>query len=162
MVRIYLPALILVGACQWAAAGQLNLVVNGKALHLGVPAGMTMNENNWGLGLQYDFELINHRWMPFTAVSGFIDSMDMPSYYAGVGLMHRYPLSRHFSTALNLDTGLIAFMMTRDDYKNSQPFPGVLPAFSIGNRKLALNLTYIPKVQPKMMPLWFFQLKFAL
>ena len=65
---------------------------------------MTMNEENWGLGLQYDYGLINDR----------------------------------------------------------QPFPGVLPAFSLGNRKMALNLTYIPKVHPKLIPLWFSQLKVAL
>jgi len=162
LVRIYLPAVILAGCCQWATAGQLNLIINGKAVHLGVPAGMTMNENNRGLGLQYDYELINDRWLPFTAVSGFIDSMNNLSYYAGGGLMRRYPLGRHLGTVLHFDAGGIAFLMTREDFNNRQPFPGILPAFSLGNREIALNLTYIPKVHPKLMPLWFFQLKVAL
>jgi len=145
-----------------AQADQLNLLVNGKAIHLGVPAGTSLNEKNWGLGLQYDYNLINDKWLPFTAVSGFIDSMDKPSYYAGGGLLRRYQIGHIRNEALNLDAGVIAFLMTRNDYKNQRPFPGILPAFSFGTRKAAINLTYIPKVHPKLIALWFIQLKFAL
>jgi hypothetical protein len=156
--------LILLAFCTSPAtqASQLNLLVNGKAIHLGVPTGKTMNEKNWGLGLQYDFTPINEKWVPFTTISGFIDSMNQPSYYAGGGLLRRFPVGHRQGEVLNLDAGIIAFLMTRDDYKNSNPFPGILPAFSFGTRKAAINLTYIPKVHPKLIPLWFLQLKFAL
>lgn len=157
-----LLALIIGTANQTAQANQLNLIINGKAIHLGLPKGATMNEKNWGLGLQYDYALINNKWMPFTTISGFIDSMKQPSYYAGGGLLRRYPVGRRNGATINLDAGIIAFLMTRDDYKNHQPFPGILPAFSFGTDKVAINLTYIPKVQPKLMPLWFLQLKLAL
>jgi len=160
--KCLLFVLFVAGYQQTVLAEQLNLIINGKALHLGVPAGKTMNEKNWGLGLQYDFDLINDKWLPFTTVSGFIDSMKHPSYYAGGGIMRRYSAGRYHGQTLNLDAGIIAFIMTRDDYKNRRPFPGILPALSFGTRKAAVNLTYIPKVHPKQIPLWFFQIKYAL
>ena len=145
-----------------ARADQLNLIINGKAIHLGVPSGITMNEENWGLGLQYDYALINDKWLPFSTFSGFIDSLKNPSYYVGGGLQRRYAVGRLHGETLNFDAGIIAFLMTREDFNNNQPFPGILPAFSFGIRKFAVNLTYIPKIQPKLIPLWFFQLKLAL
>jgi len=52
--------------------------------------------------------------------------------------------------------------MTRKGYKDNQPFLGVLPAFSVGTNRVSVNMTYIPKVEPKAVPLWFFQLKINL
>lgn len=52
--------------------------------------------------------------------------------------------------------------MTRQDFNNGLPFPGILPAFSFGTDRIALNMTYIPKVYPKMVALAFFQLKIKL
>ena len=162
LVRHCLLLLFITGYCQTVHAGQLNLIVNGKAIHLGVPTGMTMNEENWGLGLQYDYELIDDKWIPFATISGFIDSLDNPSYYAGGGILRRYSVGQYKEKTLHFDIGAIAFLMTREDHKNNEPFPGVLPVFSFGSRKAAINITYIPKIQPKLVPLWFLQLKFAL
>jgi hypothetical protein len=61
-----------------------------------------------------------------------------------------------------VDLGAIGFVMTRKDYKNNDPFLGVLPALSVGTKNVALNITYVPKVEPKAVPLWFFQLKINL
>ncbi len=36
-------------------AGQLSLLLNGKALHLEESQGVDFNEENWGAGLHYDF-----------------------------------------------------------------------------------------------------------
>jgi hypothetical protein len=33
---------------------------------------------------------------------------------------------------------------------------------SVGTKNVALNITYVPKVEPKSVPLWFFQLKVSL
>ena len=52
--------------------------------------------------------------------------------------------------------------MTRKGYKDNQPFLGMLPAFSVGTKRVSVNMTYIPKVDPKAVPLWFFQLKISL
>jgi hypothetical protein len=49
--------------------------------------------------------------------------------------------------------------MIRKDFMNDKPFPGVLPVVSFGTDRVALNMTFIPKVDPKMVPILFFQLK---
>ncbi len=140
-----------------AAAAEMHLLVNGKAIHINAPAGSHLNEKNWGLGLQYDGNIVNKKWVPFATVSGFSDSNKNPSYYVGGGALRRFQFD-----GTHVDVGAIGFIMTRKNYKNDQPFFGVLPAFSIGTERVSVNMTYIPKVEPKMVALWFFQLKVKL
>ena len=66
-----------------AQADQWSLLINGKAIHLEKPAGVELNEENWGAGVQYDFNMTNGKWVPFISASGFKDSNGNPSYYAG-------------------------------------------------------------------------------
>jgi hypothetical protein len=140
-----------------AVADELSLLVNGKAIHINTPADKNLNEKNWGLGLQYDWDRGDSKWIPFATVSGFIDSNRNPSYYAGGGALRRFQFD-----GMHVDLGAIGFLMTRKDFKNDQPFPGVLPVLSVGTQRVALNMTYVPKVEPKAVPLWFFQLKISL
>ena len=63
---------------------------------------------------------------------------------------------------MHLDAGVVAFVMTRKSYMDGRPFPGVLPVVALGTDRVALNITYIPKVDPKMVPIFFFQLKIGL
>ncbi len=140
-----------------AVADELSLLVNGKAVHVNAPPGSHLNEKNWGLGLQYDGDIVNKRWVPFATVSGFSDSNKNPSYYAGGGALRRFQFD-----GTHVDVGAIGFAMTRKNYKNDKPFLGVLPAFSMGTERVSVNMTYIPKVEPKMVALWFFQLKVKL
>jgi hypothetical protein len=140
-----------------ALAGEMSLLVNGKAIHLNPPAGKNLNEKNWGLGLEYDWDIVNKKWIPFAMASGFSDSNKNPSYYAGGGAMRRFQFD-----GTHVDLGVIGFVMKREGYKDNQPFLGALPAFSVGTKSFALNMTYIPKVEPKAVPLWFFQLKINL
>jgi len=140
-----------------AAADEMSLLVNGKAVHMNTPNGVKLNENNWGLGLQYDWDAAGKQWFPFAMVSGFSDSNWNPSYYAGGGALRRFQFDN-----TRVDLGVIGFVMTRKGYKNGEPFLGVLPAFSVGTKSVAMNMTYIPKVEPKAVPLWFFQLKINL
>jgi len=146
-----------------AHAGQMSLIVNGKAFHFDTPSGQNFNESNWGGGLQYDFDAVgeNKNWVPFLAASGFKDSFKNPSYYAGGGIMRRYRFNEA-SLPVNVDIGVIGFLMTREDFRDNQPFPGVLPVLSFGTDRVALNVTYIPRVDPKMVPLVFLQLKIGL
>jgi hypothetical protein len=151
---------MLVGAS--AQAGEFSLLLNGKAIHIKPPAGHHYNERNWGAGVQYDFDAIgqNKNWIPFATASGFKDSFEHPSYYAGGGIVRRFaPLS---SESLHVDAGVVAFFMTRQDYKDNQPFFGMLPVLSVGTKRVAVNMTYVPKVQPKMVSLVFIQLKVTL
>ena len=139
---------------SFASAGELSLLLNGKAFHFDKVDGESLNEANWGVGLQYDYDRNGRKWAPFLMASGFIDSMDNPSYHAGGGYMRRWNLNNSW----HADAGLVGFVMTRRNYKNGQPFLGALPAFSLGTDRVALNMTYVPAVMPKMLALVFFQL----
>ena len=141
-----------------AHAGELHALVNGKAIHLDHQPNVHYNESNWGAGFQYDFPKSESRWVPFVTASGFSDSNRNPSYYAGGGWLRRYDINAGW----HADVGAVAFLMTREGFKNDRPFPGVLPAFSIGTERVAVNITYIPRVDPKMVPIVFFQLKIKL
>ncbi len=141
-------------------AGNLSLLVNGKSLHMNPPRSIEYNEKNWGAGIQYDFESYDRKWVPFMSVSGFIDSFENPSYYTGAGIVRRVHFG-HTKDSKHVDAGLIGFLMTRKDYKDGNPFIGMLPALSFGSRRFAVNMTYIPKIDPKMVALWFFQLKIS-
>jgi hypothetical protein len=157
-----LGAVFLLAALPYEShAGELSLLVNGKAIHINPPADSKLNEENWGLGLEYEFDRTSDDWLPFVTAAGFKDSNDNMSYYAGGGWMRRFS----FGTSrdpVRADLGLIAFVMTRKGYHNGDPFLGLLPALSVGTPRVALNMTYIPKIDPKMVALVFFQLKIGL
>lgn len=156
---IYLiAALLLATVAPGAGAGELSLLVNGVAKHFDVPAGTTFNERNWGSGFQYDFDKTENNWVPFLSASGFKDSFRDMSYYAGGGVMRRFDIAPKLDN-LYFDAGVVAFVMTRQTYKDNDPFLGALPAFTIGTAHFAVNISYVPKVHPKLVPLWFFQLK---
>ena len=142
-----LPYLILlfwlVSSC--ASAGDLSILINGKAVHFGKVEGESLNEENWGVGVQYDYDRNGRKWAPFLMASGFVDSVDNISYYAGGGYMRRWNLINNWHG----DAGLVGFVMTRPNYNNGRPFHGVLPAFSIGTKRVALNMTYIPECHAK-------------
>jgi hypothetical protein len=140
-----------------AQANELGLVINGKAIHL---EGSGFNEKNWGVGFEYDYKPKGD-WIPFISASGFKDSNEDMSYYAGGGYKHRIILNRNLDN-LHLDLGGFAFLMTRKDYHDNRPFPGILPMASIGTDTLALNITYIPKVDPKLVPIVFLQLVYKM
>ena len=154
------PLLLAFGAAP-VSADQWSLLLNGKAIHLENPPGTNYNEKNWGAGVQYDFTSTDSKWRPFLTASGFKDSNKNPSYYAGGGTMRRFAFGTD-KNSLHLDAGVVAFAMTRKDFKNGNPFPGVLPVISLGTDRVALNITYIPKVDPKMIPLLFLQLKIGI
>lgn len=157
-----LVALLLVLAnllvSQTVFAGQLSALINGKAIHMNTKSNSNYNEENWGAGIQYDFGKFDDKWIPFAAVSAFLDSSSNNSYYFGGGYTRRLMLSEQMNQ-LHFDIGLIGFLMSRKDYRDGDLFPGVLPMLSFGTRTASINITYIPEVAPKMVELWFFQLK---
>lgn len=152
-----LGAVVLLAAPQgWA--GELNLLINGHARHINPPANSNFNERNWGFGLQYDYERTPDGWVPFLTGSGFKDSERNMSYYAGGGLQYRFDVAPKLDN-LHVDLGGVAFLMKRKTFKNNDPFFGALPAATVGTDHFSLNFTYVPKVHPKLIPLWFVQLK---
>lgn len=140
-----------------AQADQWSLLINGKAVHLDDP-GDDVNESNWGAGVQYDFDMTAGQWVPFINASGFRDSNDNPTYYVGGGTARRFFLGKE-KGSLHLDAGVVAFLMTREDYNDGDPFPAVLPMISFGTNRISLNVTYAPEVGPIDVAVLFFQLK---
>jgi len=160
-ILYFMAPLLLAFSAAPVSADQWSLLLNGKAIHLEKPAGTDYNEQNWGAGVQYDFTSMDSKWRPFLTASGFKDSYKNPSYYAGGGVMRRFACDMD-KDSVHLDVGVVAFAMIRKNFNHGNPFPGVLPVISLGTDRVALNVTYIPKVQPKMIPLLFLQLKVGL
>ena len=140
-----------------SVADSIHLVVNGKAFHAD---NKNYNENNWGLGFEYNFKE-EKKWINFTNGGYFKDSNSNTSKYLGGGSKRRFLLSDE-KDGWHIDAGLTAFIMTRKDYKNNEPFFGALPFVSIGTDKFAINATYIPKASPKLEALLFIQASFQL
>lgn len=147
-------------ANQTVKADGYSLILNGKSIHKEEPKKGSFNEKNWGLGLQYDYEIYKGHWQPYLTASIFKDSYKENSFYAGGGIMRRFTLNK-IHEDLHFDAGLVGFVMTRKDHNNRRPFLGMLPAFSFGTDKVALNISYVPKIEPKLIPLWFIQLKIS-
>lgn len=118
-----------------------SVVVNGKAIH--VNASKDWNEDNWGLGVEREFGG-QSRWVKLALANGFVDSANAMSYMAGGGLKRRFRWPTSSSTDLFVDLGVVGFVMTRQDVNHNEPFPGVLPAMTVGTHKIAINLTYLP------------------
>lgn len=138
--RLALLALFVAVPCSTAQAGSFNAVLNGRSIH--VDATKNWNEDNVGLGLEYQFASDSH-WKKRLMVNGFRDSNEDMSYMAGAGL-HRNLYSTDGLSGFYVDAGINAFLMTRRDINDNRPFPGVIPSLSIGNRHVGVNLTYLP------------------
>lgn len=138
---LILAALALAAPFTVAIAGEFSAVLNGKSLHLG--AEEDWNEENYGLGVEYEFSS-KSRWKPRLMANGFRDSNEQMSYMAGGGL-HRTLYSTERFKGLYIDAGVNAFLMTRKDINDNRPFPGILPSVTIGNDYLGMNVTYLPK-----------------
>ena len=123
-----------------AQAGEWDIVLNGKAIHL--DADKDWNESNWGLGFEHEFNP-ESRWVRLVLANGFVDSDDAMSYMAGGGIKRRFRLPIG-ERRLHMDLGAVGFFMTRHDVGNNEPFPGILPAFSVGSRSVSVNMTYLP------------------
>jgi hypothetical protein len=135
-------AAVLVAFADTAGAqsqGGWDVVLNGRAVHMN--AAKDWNEDNWGLGMEREFET-KGPWVRMALVNGFQDSVGDPSYMAGGGLKRRFrPGGGHFYT----DLGGIAFVMTRETVNAGRPFPGLLPAATFGFKRVAVNVTYLPE-----------------
>lgn len=138
-------------------ADSLNLIINGKAFH---EKNKNYNEDNWGLGFEYNFKE-NKKWINFVNGGFFKDSNSNTSKYLGGGTKRRFLLTDD-QDGWHVDAGFTAFLMTRKDFKNNQPFLGALPFISVGTSKFAINATYIPSVSPKFVGLLFLQASFTI
>jgi hypothetical protein len=140
ITRLAGVGMLALGLIGNADAGQLDLVLNGKSIH--VNADKDWNESNLGLGFEYEFNP-ESRWVKVALGNAFVDSEEQMSYMAGGGIKRRFllPFGRR---GVHVDLGAVGFVMTRQDVANNRPFPGILPAFSVGTRRFAVNATYLP------------------
>lgn len=141
-----------------AQAGDIYLLINGHSEHFGdAPDGSKLNEKNYGVGLQYEISENKRLGLkPFVTLSIFKDSNSNWSGYAGGGYLKRFKISNN---GFHVDMGVAGFLMVRKRFNRGMPFPGALPFTSFGTNRISINVTYIPKLIPDMVPLWFFQLK---
>ena len=139
--KITFLVLALMVSASTALAGEFSAVLNGRSIHMG--ASQDWNENNLGLGVEYQFAS-ESRWRTRLMANGFQDSNEKMSYMAGGGL-HRNLFATDRLRGFYIDAGLNAFVMTRDDVDDGSPFPGILPVLTVGNRYVGMNLTYLPK-----------------
>jgi len=146
------------------AQSDWDIVLNGHSVH--VNAAHEWNEENWGLGVEKEFNT-SGRWVKVALANGFKDSQGEPSFMAGGGLKRRF---RMLSDNLYFDVGVIGFLMTREDVNSNEPFPGALPALTFGSKRVAVNLTYMPEavvgrvtnarlIDPDITGVFFLQLK---
>ena len=148
--RLTFLALLITAPASSALAGNFSAVLNGRSIH--VDATQDWNEDNVGLGLEYQFAT-ESRWNKRVMVNGFRDSNDTMSYMAGAGL-HRTLFASDRLDGFYVDAGINAFLMTRRDVNDNRPFPGAVPSLSVGNRYMGFNLTYLPvKAVERMMDL---------
>jgi hypothetical protein len=163
-------ALLLVSVATAASSAHAQddwtVILNGRAVHLN--AAREWNEHNWGLGVEREFDS-EERWVKLALANGFEDSLGNPSYMAGGGIKHRFWMPRVGDT-FRVDLGVVAFLMTREDVDRGRPFPGVLPALTVGTERVALNITYMPEaavdrvmstplIDPTLSGVLFLQLK---
>ena len=120
------------------AEGEWGVVLNGRSVHLN--AEKQWNQENWGLGFEKELNS-SARWVATAVANGFKDSMDNPSYMAGMSIKRRFRVP---SNHVYFDAGLVGFMMTRQNVHHDSPFPGALPTMSFGARRFAVNVTYMP------------------
>lgn len=161
--------LLLAVSSGTALAGQFDFVVNGRSYH--VNSDYDWNENNLGLGLEYQFDT-SSPWIWTLHGNAFLDSRNNMSYMAGGGLKRR--LYQSLSPAgYYFDAGLAAFVMSRADFNDYLPFPGILPTVSFGMKNLGFNISYVPQfvvrdiahakvLDPNVRGVFFLQMKFRL
>ena len=70
----------------------------------------------------------------------FKDSRNEASKYTGAGTKRRF-LPDDDQDGMHIDAGISGFLMTRQDYKNNDPFLGALPFISVGNSRFSINAT---------------------
>jgi len=142
MVRSSAYAALLLGSLAICrplfAEGDWGIVINGRSVHLN--AEKDWNQDNWGLGFEKELNS-SARWVATAVANGFKDSMDNPSYMAGMSLKRRFRVP---SNHVYFDAGLVGFLMTRHNVRHDEPFPGVLPTMTFGARHFAVNVTYMP------------------
>ncbi len=101
------------------------------------------NEFPAGIGMGKGRYNASGNWEGMYAM-GFLDSHSKPSLMAGFAWIPTWQSSH---SPLKVGVGVTGFLMSRNNYLNGIPFPGVLPIASISYSNLALQAAYIPSLK---------------
>jgi len=128
------------------AEGTNNIVINGISKHFDVtessfPNGV--NEKNFGLGYEYNFEKSPDQRIEWLLNTGFFkDSLNGTAVYAGgAGLINVVKFD-----SVHLKLGIEASGFYSSEYNQGKPFVALMPIMNVGTDKISLNITVIPKV----------------
>lgn len=157
MKRALLIIALTLPAYRPAIADELQVIISGTALHTG---SNNLNEKNYGLGLQYDFNT-HQRWIPLINMASLKDSNNKTSRYVGAGIKRRFKLLSD-SQRLDFDVGVAGLIMTRSDYNDDEPFLGAIPFVSLSNDWGGINATYVSKFEEDMLSFWYLQFSLKL
>ena len=98
------------------------------------------NEFPAGLGIGKGRYNASGNWESIYAM-GFLDSHSRPSFMAGYAWAPTWEIG---NSDVRVGVGVTGFLMSRQNYLNGIPFPGILPIASIGYKQLSIQATYIP------------------
>ena len=98
------------------------------------------NEFPAGIGLGRGRFNANGNWESIYAM-GFLDSRSNPTYMAGYAWAPTWNIG---NSDVKVGVGVTGFLMSRQNYFNGIPFPGILPIASIGYKQLTVQATYVP------------------
>jgi hypothetical protein len=128
------------------ADGSHNIVINGLSKHFDVnqasfPNGV--NEKNFGLGYEYNFEKSPDKSIEWLVNTGFFkDSLNGTAVYAGgAGLIKVLKID-----SVHLKLGIEGSGFYSSEYNQGRPFLALMPIMNVGTDKISLNITIIPKV----------------
>lgn len=136
-----------------AHAGDWFLQVNGRSDHHG-KAERELNEGNYGLGLQYNWESSGVGDVNFLAGGTLINSVEDRSWYAGGGKLWGLWNSP-------VDVGFIAGLIHYPSAEHPT-FPAILPMVHVGNEWVGVNAMYIPEVTDEVTAATLYQLLVSL
>jgi Antimicrobial peptide resistance and lipid A acylation protein PagP len=146
MVRLVLLLCLILSPFAYAE-GSNHIVINGLSKHFDVndsafPNGL--NEKNWGLGYEYNFEKAENQTIEWLVNTGFFkDSLNGTAVYLGGGGMVKVAEIN----AIRLKFGVEATGFYSSEYNQGRPFVALLPIINLGTDSISVNVTVIPKVQ---------------
>lgn len=142
-LKIHLLLFLFIFSTFSVHADELHLIISGKSFHINPK--QDWNENNHGLGFEYDFNSQSN-WTPLFTGASIKDSNNQTSNYIGGGVKYNVLDKNDFFISL----GGIIFYMTRKDYQDNKPFLGAIPFISIGYQRVSTNITYVPDITGTM------------
>ena len=145
MIRWVLLSLVFMTHMVFAE-GNSSIVLNGISKHVDVneevfPNGV--NEKNFGLGYEYNFEKSPDKSIEWLVNTGFFkDSLSGTAVYAGgAGLIKVLEID-----LVHLKLGIEGSGFYSSEYNQGRPFLALMPIMNVGTDKISLNITIIPKV----------------